>query len=51
MVHKKVYGKWQERVQKVLLKRCLQERQTTSGETAAKTADQKELPAQNMKQE
>lgn len=49
MQSKKVYGKWQARVQKVLLKRCLQERQSKSGETAAKTAEQ-EIPANDIQQ-
>lgn len=48
MQSKKVYGKWQTRVQKVLLKRCLQNRQSKSGDTAAKTAEQ-EIPAHDIK--
>jgi hypothetical protein len=49
MSKRNVYGKWQKQVQKVLLKRCLQNRNKQSGDTAAKTAEQ-QLSAENSKQ-
>ncbi|MBP3381455.1 MAG: hypothetical protein J6L00_02320 [Clostridia bacterium] len=52
MQSRKVYGKWQKRVQKVLLKRCLRDRQKTNGEenAAAKTARQQKIPAETTQQ-
>ncbi len=50
MQRKVVYGKWQKRVQKVLLKRHLQEGKKESGDAAAKTVKQQEIPLENTKQ-
>lgn len=39
MQRKKISGEWQKRVQKVLLKRCLRDRNTQRRDTVAKTAE------------
>ncbi len=48
MQRKAVYGKWQRKVQKALLKRSLQNKNNQRGDTAAKTAEQQDIPAHNI---